>query len=168
MGPESSMDSNTGRPDPPLMQRFRRLPEKIRLLLVALLGASIGLATYQLIYWVNPFEPRAPTSWLASFLVGVPRQYSLHRSLTFRSDVPYAPHLARAYALYACVAVVTTSLDWLLVVRHSVPHHLAWLACISTTGLINFFALKPLVFGRGPAGKHAEEVHQRWKRWISR
>lgn len=153
MDHESSEDPETGRPDRPWLRRFRLLPEEARLLIVALLGALIGLVTYQLIYWVNPFEPRAPTSWLASFLVGVPRQYSLHRSLTFRSDVPYAPRLARAYMLYACIAVVTTSLNWLLVVRHSVPHHLAWLACICTTGLINFFALKPLVFGRGPAGR---------------
>lgn len=36
--------------------RFDRLPEKVRLLLVALVGALIGLATYQLIYWINPFE----------------------------------------------------------------------------------------------------------------
>ena len=145
------MDAKTEQPEPSWLQRFRLLPEKTRLLAVALLGALIGLVTYQLIYWVNPFEPRAPTSWLASFLIGVPRQFTLHRSLTFRSQVPYAPRLARAYALYAFIAVVTTSLNWLLVVRHSVPHHLAWLACISTTGLINLFALKPLVFGRGPA-----------------
>ena len=132
--------------------RFDRLPEKLRLLLVALVGAAIGLATYQLIYWINPLQPRAPTSWLAAFVIGVPRQYSLHRSLTFRSDVPYAPRLARAYVLYSCIAIVTTALNWWLVERLAVPHHLAWLACISTTGMINLFALKPLVFGRRADG----------------
>jgi putative flippase GtrA len=132
--------------------RFDRLPEKLRLLLVALAGAAIGLATYQLIYWINPLQPRAPTSWLAAFVIGVPRQYSLHRSLTFRSNVPYAPRLARAYVLYSCIAVVTTALNWWLVERLAVPHHLAWLACISTTGAINLFALKPLVFGQRADG----------------
>jgi putative flippase GtrA len=122
------------------------LPETLRLAMVALLGALIGLVTYQLIYWINPFEPRAPTSWLASFAVGVPRQYSLHRKFTFASRVPYGPRLLRAYALYACIAALTTALNWLLVERLAVSHHLAWLACISTTGLINLFALKPLVF----------------------
>jgi len=82
----------------------------------------------------------------------VPRQYSLHRSLTFRSDVPYAPRLARAYVLYSCIAIVTTALNWWLVERLAVPHHLAWLACISTTGMINLFALKPLVFGQRADG----------------
>jgi len=128
-------------------ERFARLPEKARLAIVAALGALIGLVTYQLIYWVNPLQPRATTSWLAAFIVGVPRQYSLHRALTFASTAPFAPRLARAYGLYTCVAVVTTSLNWLLVERLAVPHHLAWLVCITTTGLINLFALKPLVFG---------------------
>lgn len=137
------------------LRRFDALPEKARLGVVALVGALIGLATYQLIYWINPLQPRAPTSWFAAFVIGVPRQYSLHRSLTFRSDVPYAPHLARAYVLYSCIAIVTTSLNWLLVERFAVPHHLAWLACISTTGAINLFALKRLVFGQRADGDRA-------------
>jgi putative flippase GtrA len=128
--------------------RFDALPEKARVAVVALVGALIGLATYQLIYWINPVQPRAATSWLVAFIIAVPRQYSLHRSLTFRSDAPYVPHLARAYVLYSCIAVVTTSLNWWLVERLAVPHHLAWLACISTTGAINLFALKPLVFSQ--------------------
>lgn len=127
--------------------RFLRLPEQARLAIVAIVGALIGLATYEIIYFLNPFEPRAPTSWLAAFIIAVPRQYSLHRSLTFASAVPYVPRLGRAYVLYGCIALVTTSLDWILVERLAVPHQVAWLACISTTGIINLFALKPLVFG---------------------
>jgi putative flippase GtrA len=152
MGADSSPGTGDDRGGRGRLERFHRLPETVRLAAVALLGALIGLVTYQVIYWLNPLEPRAPTSWLAAFVIGVPRQYSLHRSLTFRSAVPYAPRLARAYLLYAGIAVVTTLLNWLLVERLSVPHHLAWLACISTTGLINLFALKPLVFRDGSAG----------------
>ena len=110
------------------------------------MGALIGLLTYEVVYFVNPFEPRAPTSWLASFAIGVPRQYSLHRWLTFRSDAPYGPRLVRAYVLYAAIALLTTALNWLLVERLHWPHRLAWLGCIATTGLVNLFALKPLVF----------------------
>ena len=132
---------------PALRQRFDLLPEKVRLALVALLGALVGLVAYQLIYWVNPLEPKAPTSWLAAFMIGVPRQFALHRTLTFSSHVSFGPHLARAYGLYACIAMLTTSLNWWLVERLAVPHHFAWLACISVTGLINVFALKPVVFG---------------------
>ena len=133
-------------PEPAWLQRFRRLPEKLRLAIVAVLGALIGLVTYELIYFINPFQPRAPSSWLVSFAIGVPRQYSLHRWLTFDSGVPFGPRLARAYVLYASIAVVTTALNWLLVEQLAVPHRLAWLACVTTTGLINAFALKWLVF----------------------
>jgi putative flippase GtrA len=131
-----------------MLRRFRRLPEKARLALVAVFGALVGLVTYEIIYFVNPFEPRAPTSWLAAFVIAVPRQYSLHRWLTFDSDVPYGARLVRAYVLYAAIALLTTALNWLLVERLGVTHRLAWLACISATGLINLFALKSLVFGR--------------------
>jgi putative flippase GtrA len=134
------------RTETPLLAWFRRLPETTRLVLVAILGALIGLVTYEIVYFINPLQPRAPSSWLISFVIAVPRQYSLHRWLTFNSNVPYTPHLARAYLLYIAIAVVTTSLNWVLVEQLAVAHHLAWLACISTTGLINLFALKPLVF----------------------
>jgi putative flippase GtrA len=140
------------RPERLLLARFRRLPERVRLAIVALLGALIGLVTYEIIYFIHPLEPRAPTSWLASFIIGVPRQYSLHRWLTFRSDVPYGPRLARAYVLYSAIALLTTALNWLLVEQLGLPHRLAWLACISTTGLINLFALKRLVFGGHGSG----------------
>ena len=128
------------------LQRFRRLPETARLAFIAVLGALIGLVTYEIIYFVNPLEPRASTSWLAAFAIGVPRQYSLHRWLTFSTAVPYGPRLARAYVLYAAIALLTTALNWLLVEQLGLPHRLAWLACITTTGLVNLFALKPLVF----------------------
>lgn len=133
--------------EPAWLQRFRRLPETARLASVALLGALIGLITYEIVYFLNPFEPRAPTSWLVSFAIGVPRQYSLHRWLTFRSTLPYGSRLARAYVLYSAIALLTTALNWLLVEQLGLPHRLAWLACIGTTGLINLFAQKPLVFG---------------------
>jgi putative flippase GtrA len=140
--------------EPAWLRRFRRLPEKLKLAIVAVLGALIGLVTYELIYLVNPFEPRAPTSWLASFAIGVPRQYSLHRWLTFESDVPYGPRLARAYVLYSVIAALTTAENWLLVEQLGVPHRLAWLACVTTTGLINFFALKRLIFGEAAGRAH--------------
>jgi putative flippase GtrA len=131
-------------------QHFRRLPQPARMVAVAILGALIGLLTYEVIYFLNPFEPRAPSSWLLSFAIAVPRQYSLHRWLTFESSVPYVAHLGRAYLLYSTIAILTTGLDWMLVEHFGMAHRLAWLACVSTTGVINLFALKPLVFGSHP------------------
>jgi hypothetical protein len=40
----------------------------------------------------------------------------------------------------------------LLVQRLAVPHHLAWLACISMTGAVNLFALKRLFFSQRAEG----------------
>jgi putative flippase GtrA len=97
---------------PPWLRRFRGLPEKLKLVIIAVLGALIGLVTYELIYLINPFEPRAPTSWLAAFAIGAPRQYSLHRWLTFESDVPYGPRLARAYVLYSAIAALCSTGCW--------------------------------------------------------
>lgn len=142
------MDSTGTRSEPRLLAHFRALPETLRMVSVAILGALIGLVTYEIVYFFNPIEPRAPSSWLVSFAIGVPRQFSLHRWLTFDSNVPYAPHLLRAYLLYSTIAAITTGLNWLLVEHLGVAHRLAWLACISTTGLINLFALRPIVFGR--------------------
>jgi hypothetical protein len=56
--------------------------------------ATVG--TYEIIYWFNPFEPRATTSWAVSFLIGVTRQHGLHRMLTFTHQSPYWPSLGRA------------------------------------------------------------------------
>lgn len=123
------------------------------MVLVALAGASIGLVTYEIIYFVNPIEPRASSSWLLAFAIAVPRQYSLHRWLTFESTAPFVPHLGRAYLLYSTIALLTTGMNWVLVEQLGLDHRLAWLLCISTTGLINLFALRPLVFGNEPV-KH--------------
>ena len=78
---------------PGWLRRFRRLPEKLRLAIVALLGALIGLVTYELIYWINPFQPRASSSWLMSFAIGVPRG-----ALRWRlpSNAPFAPPMRRS------------------------------------------------------------------------
>lgn len=120
------------------------------MVVVALAGALIGLVTYELIYLLNPIQPRSSSSWLLAFAIAVPRQYALHRWLTFDSTVPFVPHLGRAYLLYSAIAVLTTGLNWALVEQLGLDHRLAWLACICTTGLINLFALKPVVFGSRP------------------
>jgi len=65
-----------------------------------------------------------------------------------RANVPHGARLARAYVLHAAIALLTTALNWLPVGRPGGPPRPAWLACISTTGLINLFAPKSLVSGR--------------------
>jgi len=130
----------------PLQRQLQRLHETPRLILVAVTGSLIGLLIYELIYYVNPFEPRASTSWFLSYLVGVVRQHALHRWLTFADDGPYWQSLGRAYVLYTSLLVLTTLLNYVLVEYLQLNHHVVWLICISVVGAINLFALKRFVY----------------------
>lgn len=118
----------------------------MRIAATALIGALIGLVTYEIIYFLNPFEPRAPSSWLIAFLIDVPRQHFLHRWLTFDDVSAYWSSLAKAFVLYAGIAVLTTGLDWWLVEDIGLNHRWGWAACTLTTGSINLFVLKRLVY----------------------
>jgi putative flippase GtrA len=78
------------------------LPELVRLILTALIGALIGLVTYEFIYWLMPLSPRATLSWGAAYLIGIARQHGLHRTLTYyHQNSPYWTSLARAYLMYS-------------------------------------------------------------------
>lgn len=129
-----------------LQRAFERLPETARLVFVAIIGSLIGLLVYEIIYYLNPVEPRASISWLLSFAIGVPRQHALHRWLTFADEGPYWASLKRAYILYTSLAVLTTALNYLLVVTLNLHHRIAWLICIATVGGINLFVLKRFVY----------------------
>jgi hypothetical protein len=52
---------------------FKKIPEKIRMIIIAVLGSFIGWLTYELIYLINPM-PHAghPAAGLQSFLLGQP------------------------------------------------------------------------------------------------
>ena len=131
------------------LRQFLSLPESARLVIVAIFGSLTGLAVYEVVYYLNPFEPRASISWLLSFIIGVVRQHALHRWLTFSHRGPYWRSLTRAYLLYASLLVVTTALNYLLVEQLQWNHHLVWLICVATVGGINLFALKRFVYS-GP------------------
>jgi len=117
--------------------------------MTAALGALVGLLTYEIVYALNPLEPRAPSSWLIAFTIGVTRQYSLHRWLTFDERPPYWPSLGRAYVMYSGSALVGTLLDWLLTGPIGLHHRLAWVICLLTTAAISLVFLKRYVFAEG-------------------
>jgi len=132
---------------PGLVARYHALPEKVRMVTTALLGALIGLATYEVIFAIQPFEPRAPVSWAVAFLIGVVRQHGLHRWLTFpERRGPYLASLGRAYLMYAGSLCFGTVLDWSLTEGLGVHHRLAWLACLLSTATISLVFLKRFVF----------------------
>jgi hypothetical protein len=129
-----------------VLRRYRTLPEPIRLVATASIGAAIGFVTYQLIYALNPLQPRTTTSWLLAFLFNIARQHGLHRSLTFTNSGPYWPSLGRAYLMYSGTAMATTTLNWYLTIVRGLNHNVSWVICMGVTATISLLFLKRFVF----------------------
>ena len=133
-----------------LLARYHALPEKVRMIVTAILGALTGLLTYEVFYALDPFEPRATTAWTASFLVGITRQHGLHRVLTFTHQTPYWPSLGRAYVMYTGALLWGTALNWVLTQKCGIDHQIAWGCCLMSTATISLVFLKGFVFGGAP------------------
>ena len=106
----------------------------------------IGFLTYEIIYFLNPIQPKASSSWAIAFLVGVARQHALHRWLTFLHHSPYWKSLGRAYLMYSGSLLVSSALNWALTEQYHMHHRLAWACCLIVTGLISLIFLKKYVF----------------------
>ena len=129
-----------------LIEKYRSFPEIVRMTLTAILGAGIGYITYEIIYYLNPFEPRASSSWFIAFIIGIARQHALHRYLTFLHKTPYWRSLIRAYIMYSSSLLISSALNWYLVESLDIHHRLAWLICLLVTALLSLFFLKKFVF----------------------
>ena len=129
-----------------IISAYKKLPENVRLILTAIIGAAIGFVTYQIIYYFNPFIPRASSSWAMAFLVDVLRQHALHRWLTFDIKTHYWKSLLRAYVMYLSAFVSTTGINWILTNKMLLNHQLVWLICILLKALISLIFLKRYVF----------------------
>ncbi len=129
-----------------LLRRYRLMPEPVRIVSTALIGAAVGFITYLLIYALNSLHPRSTTSWLLAFLINIARQHALHRSLTFLHSGPYWPSLGRAYVMYSGAAVATTALNWYLTMIRGFDHYATWAVCMALTAAISLLFLKRFVF----------------------
>lgn len=129
-----------------LVARYHRLPEAVRIAGTATVGLVIALITYEVVFAINPIEPRASVSWLVAFIIGVARQHALHRWLSFKHPVPYWRSLGRAYVMDASAALLTTGLNWLLTGPWELDHRVAWLACMVVVAAYDFVLLKRYVF----------------------
>lgn len=125
---------------------FLKLPQNIRMVIVAIAGALIGLLTYNILYWLIPFQPRATICWSVSFFIGIARQHGLHRAFTFTHPSPYWESLFRAYIMYSGSAVIGMIVNYILTQIWHVDHMAAWLVCLFITASISFLFLKKKVF----------------------
>jgi len=132
-----------------VLRLYHLMPERLRLVSTAVLGAAIGWLTYELLYRLNPFEAyRATTSWFLGFVIGVARQHALHRTLTFTHETPYWRSLGRAYLFYSVSAVLGAFTNYYLTAVLGLHHRAAWLICLVITAGISLLCLKRLVFAK--------------------
>ena len=128
------------------MIKFKSLPELVRMSIIAVLGAGISFLTYEIIYFFNPFSPKASTSWLMAFIINIARQHALHRWFTFSKPAKYWSSLFRAYIMYSGSVFLSSVLNWALTEHWSINHRVAWVICTLLIGAFSFFFLKRFVF----------------------
>lgn len=120
--------------------------EYMRMLIIAVIGAVLGFITYEIIYYLNPFHPKATLSWITAFIIGVARQHALHRRFTFFHKVPYFKSLYKAYVVDLGALLYSSILYWFLSEFLHLDHRLTWVVCLLSTALINVLFLKRYVF----------------------
>ena len=126
--------------------KFLKLPQNLRMVLVAIVGALIGLLTYNILYLLIPLQPRATICWTLSFFIGIARQHGLHRTFTFTHQTPYFESLLRAYVMYSGSAAIGIIVNYILTRIFFTNHIVAWLVCLVITAGISFLFLKKKVF----------------------
>jgi len=127
--------------------RVRGQNPGVRYLVVGLGGVAIGFVVYNVIYWINPLEPRAATSWFFACMLGVLRQHALHRWLTFHDrPVGYASSLGMTYVAYALGIAGSTALNWWFSDVLGFHHLVAWLVAVGSSVALNYVMLERFAF----------------------
>ena len=118
-----------------------------RVAIAAAIGTVLAWLTYELIFYLNPFEPRATSSWTVAFVIGVFRQHHLHRTLSFPGTVrSYSGSLRRVSAMALLVLVIGTSLNYWFVQSLQIHHRVAWAGCLVSVAALEYALMKFFVF----------------------
>lgn len=130
-----------------LIIKFRNLPEYVRMVVVALIGTIIGYVTYEIIFYLNPFHPKATISWFLSYIITILRQHSLHRQFTFTTHkTPYWRSLMKAFVMYFSSLCLSSGLNYLMIEVLHINHRITWATCLIVTAFMSLFFLKKYVF----------------------
>ncbi|PTX63581.1 putative flippase GtrA [Kordia periserrulae] len=122
--------------------------ETFRMLIIAGIGVILGFLTYEVMYYVNPFSPKATLSWIAAFVIGIVRQHALHRKFTFSHKGSYVKSLYKAFVVDVGALIFSTVLHLFLVEVLQFHHRWVWGICLLSTALISLIFLKTYVFKR--------------------
>ncbi|WP_430409914.1 GtrA family protein [Kordia sp.] len=118
----------------------------IRMLVIAVIGVISGFISYEIVYYLNPFSPKATVSWIVAFLIGIARQHALHRHFTFQHKTAYFKSLYRAYIVDIGALFFSTGLNWFLSEIVNLNHRIVWICCLLSTALFSLILLKRYIF----------------------
>jgi putative flippase GtrA len=126
----------------------------VRVAMVALIGLPLSWVTYEIIFFFNPLDHKATSSWFLSYLIGIFRQHHLHRCFSFPdTGLAYNASLLRDATSSVTLLILGSVLNWILVEAFALNHRLAWLVCTATIAAATVILLKKFVFksNRDPA-----------------
>ncbi len=132
-----------------LLTSLRRRPEVVRVVLVGIVGLFLSWVTYEIVFFLVRFEPRATISWFIAYILGIFRQHHLHRLISFPNPpVRYRISLARDYISGGVLLALSTALNWILNELFDMNYQVVWLICTAFVGLSDYLAMKRFVFRR--------------------
>lgn len=132
-----------------ILDWVHRRPEVERVASVALFGTLVSWLTYELIFLVNPLEPRATTSWFLTYLTAIVRQHHLHRVISFPGPkAGYAATFRRQVVVNVTLLGLGGGLNYGLVELAGMHHRPAWLICMALVATANYLSMKFFVFRR--------------------
>ena len=132
----------------------RKRPELERVAVAAAIGTVLAWLTYEIAYFINPFEPRATISWTAAFMIGIYRQHHLNRTLSFyKSTRSYSGSLSREVLAAFVVLLIGAGLNYWLTSLWALHHRAAWAICLVSVAAIEYGLMRFFVFtapGKAP------------------
>lgn len=127
--------------------------ELLRVGVAAAISTLLAWLTYEIIYFLNPLEPHATTSWAIAFLIGIFRQHHLHRTLSFpATTTSYQTSLRREILASLVVLLAGSSVNFVLTESFAMHHRLAWVLCLLSVAGLEYALMKFFVFRRFSPG----------------
>ncbi len=122
-------------------------PQLVRVMIAAAVGTVLAWLAYEVIYFLNPLEPRATLIWVFAFFLGIFRQHLLHRTLSFpETHTTYETSLRREALVSTCIIVASAGLNLWLTKVAMIHHRLASGVYLTSVAALEFVLMKLYVF----------------------
>ena len=121
-----------------LLAWIRGREEIVRVAFVAAIGTVLAWITYEFVFWANPLEPRAASSWI-DVLSCVDRCFP-------DTDGTYIASLRRDVVASIGILSLSTLLNYLVTEVAGLHHRAAWVACVAFVAGFEYLVMKLFVF----------------------